>query len=492
MKAGALLIAAAIATGVSGKQHARNHVHEAFHLERGLKAVTTGTSNSSTELCGCTTIYTTITGEGQRKLDATWRSFYFPPPSSTPSVAPPSSSSAVAPPASTTAAPATTPASTSAPAPATTSAAVPTPTWATVCETPGTYTIPATTVTITETCAYGTPTPTTYPPGTYTQPQTVITVTEDIYTYICPLTSSSAPVLTSSATYAPAPTSSSAPASSSSPSTSSSSSSSGLGNSGNQWAISYTPYNGETGACLDQATVSADIAKIAAAGFETVRIYSTDCSALEFVGSACQASGLKIILGVFISNTGCSAATEQVEAIASWAQWNIVELIVFGNEAIFSGYTTGAELAGYIGQWKGTLSAAGYTGPCTTTEPLNVLQENTGTLCEAVDVVGANIHAYFNADTVASDAGPFVQSQLSIVDSLCPGKTGINLECGWPSSGDCNGVACPGTSQQKTAIDSVMAAVGGKSVLFSYQNDYWKEIGSCGCEQSWGIITSVF
>lgn len=65
MKAGVLVIAAAIASGVSaGKNHARHHAHEAFHLdlERGL--LTTGSAPEPT--CGCTTIWTTITGEGTR------------------------------------------------------------------------------------------------------------------------------------------------------------------------------------------------------------------------------------------------------------------------------------------------------------------------------------------------------------------------------------------------------------------------------------------
>ncbi len=67
MKAGVIAVAAALATGVSaGKHHiARRHAHEAFHLERGLN-LTTATPPEPT--CGCTTIYTTITGEGTRML----------------------------------------------------------------------------------------------------------------------------------------------------------------------------------------------------------------------------------------------------------------------------------------------------------------------------------------------------------------------------------------------------------------------------------------
>jgi hypothetical protein len=68
MKAGFLVIAAAaIASGVSAKKHHnhRRHNHEEFHMERGL-LLTTGSPEPT---CGCTTIYTTITGEGTRMLN---------------------------------------------------------------------------------------------------------------------------------------------------------------------------------------------------------------------------------------------------------------------------------------------------------------------------------------------------------------------------------------------------------------------------------------
>jgi hypothetical protein len=67
MKAGVLAIAAAIATGVNanGGHAGRRHAHQAFHMERGL-SLTTGAPEPT---CGCTTIYTTITGEATRKLN---------------------------------------------------------------------------------------------------------------------------------------------------------------------------------------------------------------------------------------------------------------------------------------------------------------------------------------------------------------------------------------------------------------------------------------
>lgn len=254
--------------------------------------------------------------------------------------------------------------------------------------------------------------------------------------------------------------------------------------------MTYTPYSSSGGGCLSEAQVAIDIAAIKTAGFKSVRLYSTDCSTLDFVGKAAKIAGLKLILGVFIDTNGISKAEEQVSDIVAWAQWDLVELIVIGNEAIFNKYCTVQELADFISSCKTKFSGAGYSGQCTTTEPLNVWQESgvTDLLCPLVDVTGANIHPFFNADVSPDQAGSFTLAQLQIADNLCAGKSAINLECGWPSSGECNGLACPGEDHQVTAINAITKAVGGKTALFSFTNDMWKAPGDLNCEQFWGSI----
>ncbi|RDW67744.1 hypothetical protein BP6252_09140 [Coleophoma cylindrospora] len=388
-----------------------------------------------------------------------------------------------------------------------------------VCPAAGTYTVGPVTTTASESTVWVYPVPTSYAPGTYTAPEITTTITETDYVVYCPFTSSAealtstsvAPVSTTApaVTYAPsssayvapyvapssavasssyvvevASTSSAAPKSSS---TSSSSSSVSLGSTTDQWAIVYTPYT-STGSCKTQAEVLVDVALIALRGFSALRVYSTDCSALEFIGNACKISGVKMILGVYITSTGTSAAQEQVDAIATWAQWDLVELISVGNEAVFNGYITASALAGFISSSASSFKSAGYTGPVTTTEPLNIWQASTAELCSVVDVVGCNIHPFFNAAVSASEAGSFVSSQLSIVDGLCSGKSGITLETGWPTAGSCNGAACPGTSEQAAALSAIRSLVGGKSCILSFANDLWKAPGEFGCEQSWGAI----
>ncbi|KAI5289636.1 hypothetical protein KEM52_000707, partial [Ascosphaera acerosa] len=256
---------------------------------------------------------------------------------------------------------------------------------------------------------------------------------------------------------------------------------------GEAYGMTFSPYTAD-GQCMSAEDVEKNIAKIAAKGIHTVRVYGTDCSSLENIGASCRKHNLKMIIGVFIDSNGVAGAQDFVKQITSWKQWDLVELIVVGNEAIQNGYCSASELAGFIKTCAGQFKAAGYSGDVTTTEPIDVWEKNGQTLCPVVDVLGANLHAFFNPKTTAQDAGKFVKSQFDVLDKVCGGKKVLNLETGWPSAGSANGVAVPGKSEQKAAIDSLLAEVGASSVFFSYEDDTWKAPGEFDVEQHWGCF----
>ncbi|GKT75367.1 exo-beta-glucosidase [Colletotrichum tofieldiae] len=403
-----------------------------------------------------------------------------------------------------------------------------------VCPTPGTYTIAPTTTTVTAptTCVY--PVVTEVVPGTYTRPAVVTTITETSVVVVCPFTSEEpkptstpappkptteapappkptteapappkptteapAPVPTTSAvvTPEPVPTTTAKASSAPAPSSSAPATGGGLGgNNGDHWAITYTPYSEDaSGSCKSAEQVDSDIATIKKSGFRTVRIYSTDCSTLENVGAACEKYGLQMIIGIFVKEScdpNSADIKNQIDAITSWKKWGMVELVVIGNECIFQGRCSASSLKQLIVSAKATISAAGYSGPFTTAETVGVWQQTDviSEICDVIDIVGGQIHPYFNAETSASAAGTFVKGQIEILESssICGSKPALNLECGWPSGGSCNGKACPGVSEQAAAIEAIKELAGGKTVFFSFHNDLWKAPGSCGCEQTWG------
>lgn len=266
----------------------------------------------------------------------------------------------------------------------------------------------------------------------------------------------------------------------------------GITPNGDSWGLTYSPYTAK-GGCKDAGTVAKDLAIIAAKGFSTVRVYSTDCGTLENIGKSARDNGLKLILGVWVSSTGIGAAKGQVDDIVAWGQWDLVELIVVGNEVIFNNIASASDLAGFISSSTWAFKAAGYTGPVTTTEPLSVWEDskNAAALGGVIDVVGANLYAFFNAQISADKAGKFIQDQINILNGLFSGKPIYVLESGWPHGGNPNGAAVPSPENQAIALKGIQAAVGAQVVFLSYEDEPWKEPGQFGVEQFWGCA-SVF
>ncbi len=251
--------------------------------------------------------------------------------------------------------------------------------------------------------------------------------------------------------------------------------------------MTYSPYT-SSGGCKDAGTVATDLAVIAKKGFSSVRIYSTDCSALENIGTAARNNGLKIILGVWISSTGISGAQGQISDIVSWGGFDLVELIVIGNEAVFNGYCSASELATFISSSASTFKAAGYTGLITLTEPLSVWEDSSSAAAflSVIDVCGANLYAFFNSDVTADKAGSFIQSEIDIMNGICSGKSVYVLESGWPHAGSCNGAACPSPENQAIALKGIHSTVGAQVVFLSYEDEPWKAPGQFDVEQFWG------
>ena len=354
-----------------------------------------------------------------------------------------------------------------------------------VCPSAGTYTIAPITTVVPSVTTVIVPVVTTYCPGTYTAPAVVTTITETDIVIYCPFTSDvPAPTSAPAAPTSAASTSAAPPAQSSAPPT--------LGGSGQLWAMTYTPFT-TAGECKSAEAVLSDVAAIAGAGFTTLRVYSTDCDTLPNVGAACRTYGLRMIVGIFIGKVGCDnndpTVATQISALKAWSQWDLVDLAVVANEALFNHYCTVDELTNLIQHTKTELASVGYNGPFTTTDVVSAWTDNdVSSICAVIDVVATNAHAYFNTATLPGDAGKFVAGQLAIVEKVC-NKPGYIMETGWPKAGNCNGVACAGEAEQRSALESIHNELGNKVVFFSFTDDPWKKPGDCNCEQHWGCGT---
>ncbi|KAL3478957.1 putative beta-glucosidase btgE [Aspergillus californicus] len=363
-----------------------------------------------------------------------------------------------------------------------------------VCPSAGTYTIAPTTTYVPTSTVVVYPTPATITPGTYTNPGSTVVVTETDYTYVCPYTNGDVPTsVPAVATTSAVPTTTAVSTTTAVPSSTSSSTSTAVPTGASaQMGMTFTPYDSD-GGCMSKANVLEQVGLIKQKGFTHVRVYGTDCHTLEYVGAACEAHSLMMILGVTVeSGTGLEGARPQFSEIVSWGKWDLVSLIAVGNEVVNSRIDSAANLASFVSDAASAFQAGGYTGQVTTAETIDTWLDNGATLCPVVDVLGANLHPFFNPEFTASEAGTLVSNQISDLKKVCSGKDVINLETGWPNGGDTNGKAIPGKSEQATAIKSLVEKVGDVSVFFSYADDPWKvkfkSSDTYNVETHWGCI----
>ncbi|OMP87290.1 putative beta-glucosidase btgE [Diplodia seriata] len=373
------------------------------------------------------------------------------------------------------------------------------------CPAGGEYTVvPPYTTSVPEGTVTHYPTPATYTPGTYTAPEQTVTITKTNDVYVCPAATPLGGTPSGSSPATATPTSSvdgvvGSPSSTPAPVSSTPAGAVGTPSASTPAAAaSSTPSQGAggftDGQCREASGVMEDLKDIKSKGFTTVRLYATDCDGLKTVGDACKELGLRMIIGIYVKETGLSGSdiSEQVTDIIQWGQggmWELVDLVVVGNEAVFNGYCTASELASFITSFKSKITSAGLSlTKITTTETLNILQGTEfSALCDAIDVIGVNVQPYFNSECTADKAGDFVVSQLELAKKACPNVSDVlNLESGWPHQGGANGAASASGDEQATAIKSIIEKAGTNSVIFSYGDDSWKSSGEFGVEQYFG------
>ncbi|KAF2682874.1 glycoside hydrolase family 17 protein [Lentithecium fluviatile CBS 122367] len=261
-----------------------------------------------------------------------------------------------------------------------------------------------------------------------------------------------------------------------------------------RWSLTYTPY-ADNGDCRTDSVIKSDVAKIAKWGYTTIRVYSVDCGVFESVVPAAEASGLKVIYGVYLDSANgpdSAAANEQLDAIIKDAPKDSTAMIIIGNEYVFNGGSITA-LVTYVKKAREQIYAAGFPKdiPVTTTETVGTMETpGNEVICEALDVLTVQIHPFFDYNTEASQAGDFALSQLEKAAAICPeaaAKGKYITEIGWPHGGSQNGNAIASPSEQVKAIKSIVEKVGDIACLLSYEDDGWKS--KFGASDKFGVET---
>jgi exo-beta-1,3-glucanase (GH17 family) len=229
--------------------------------------------------------------------------------------------------------------------------------------------------------------------------------------------------------------------------------------------------------------------------YKIIRIYGTDCDQVSLAIQNAVKNDQKLMGGVYIEKPDAymitDAITQYKTAIDQYAggSWDVLSLFSVENEQVDQHAMTASQVVDAINSARSQLRAQGYNGPVGAVETAPAMMDNPA-ICDASDIVMCNIHAFFDRNTQASDAGPFVKGQVDQVRAACGNKHVVVTESGWPHQGDANGAAVPSPENQGKAMDSIRASFNSDMFLFSAFDSGWKtdSASTFNSERYWGTI----
>ena len=250
------------------------------------------------------------------------------------------------------------------------------------------------------------------------------------------------------------------------------------------YGLAYDILKGNSGQCRTQSEVSSEMAFFKSKAFSHIRIYDVDCNQVNMVTTAAAANDLYVIISLPEVNTLALALPELISQAG--ANLNRIDTIAIGNEYVNSGGPAQDVLNG-LSYARNFLGSAGFEGSIVTIDTWDAILQNPS-LCGNSDYVAANCHAFFDSNTVASNAGSYVGDKVGKLQAACGGKRVVITESGWPHQGNSNGVAVPSLANQYAAHNSLVAAFSnGDIVLFQAFDTPYKAPGPFDVEQYFGL-----
>jgi exo-beta-1,3-glucanase (GH17 family) len=88
------------------------------------------------------------------------------------------------------------------------------------------------------------------------------------------------------------------------------------------YAMTYTPYDESSGACMDAGSVLAQLQEIQSLGFNHIRLYGVDCDQLTTTANQAVELGFTLTLGVYIDATGTVRGYSDLATLIAWGEGN--------------------------------------------------------------------------------------------------------------------------------------------------------------------------
>lgn len=251
-------------------------------------------------------------------------------------------------------------------------------------------------------------------------------------------------------------------------------------------SLSFAPYDRnvrhpDKGPAVTASQIRSDVDAVANYT-RAIRTYSSTMG-LELIPSIAAERGLKVSVGAWIDKDEKRNQLEIQNAVGLAKQNSNVESLVVGNETIFRGEKSAAEMADLVRSVKRQTNV-----PVTTGEIWNVWLDHPE-LVSAVDYIAAHILPYWEGVTAEN----VVDRSIDIYNRLraaYPGKRIVIAEFGWPSAGYNRDAAVPGELAQANVIRTFTSRADALGIDYNIIEAFdapWKSFeGSVG--QYWGIF----
>ena len=187
---------------------------------------------------------------------------------------------------------------------------------------------------------------------------------------------------------------------------------------------------------------------------DNIRTYSVD-GKLADIPRLAEEFGLRVTLGVWISNDLERNEREIAKAIELANESRSVVRVTVGNESLFRQEVEVEELIGYIDRVRSAVKV-----PVSTSEQWHIWQENPE-LAKHVDLIAAHVLPYWEFVPM-EDSGEFVLERAKDLRKLFPKKPLLLSEVGWPSNGRTRGGAEADQAEQAIYLRTLVNTLNAK------------------------------
>jgi glycoside/pentoside/hexuronide:cation symporter, GPH family len=223
---------------------------------------------------------------------------------------------------------------------------------------------------------------------------------------------------------------------------------------------------------------------------DTIRPYTagirtfSSTGMLSLVPRMAKSRGLAVAAGCDISSDRAYNERE-VQGLVELAESGDVDIAVVGEESLFFGFVSDAELVDYMRRVKST------GVPVTTSDTWGQLIAHPEVMAEC-DVILANVYPYWEEEPITGAVGR-VETAYESVKAAAGGK-GVLIQTGWPSAGDPRGGAVPSLENERAFLSDFMAWAGSRNVSYFYFEAFdepWKASREGPVGAHWGIWDST-